>query len=366
MPMKLMARLKLRWYMQQLRCSDWATTRSDEEAMARLVELKASDAVAELLSHEKPAVRRNAAEILAKIKHKDSVSALTDAFSNAQNAYEGERPNESHSDGSRRGARNSKRADVKVAIMKALIAIAPGEALDTLAHAVRDTNYQVRKTAVRLLLDMAGMLLGGEKRINLSDERLISAFRTATKDSDWEISSDAARGLGEVGGNPEARILATLMEDDNKFVADCAMGALRSILARHPDEELKRLLMDAKGKADEEKQRRKEDSDGAARERERRLQAMEGDLTALDYSGLVRKLREIVLQMNPGRKYGRTCGFLWEDYGPVAKEVGKRLHQLGGKAMMLNAHKSIAQMFRGTSAARELELSWDGIGDWLG
>ncbi|GAA2657359.1 hypothetical protein GCM10010400_13560 [Streptomyces aculeolatus] len=47
------------------------------------------------------------------------------------------------------------------------------------------------------------------------------------------------------------------------------------------------------------------------------------------------------------------------------REIGAELHRMGGKRRMVRAHDDV-QAVLGRGPDRELELAWDGIGDWLG
>jgi hypothetical protein len=64
-------------------------------------------------------------------------------------------------------------------------------------------------------------------------------------------------------------------------------------------------------------------------------------------------------------KSPRGEGFLTDsvESQPV-REIGKKLDELGGKELMLKVHTRFAQKRR--AAARNLEMVWDGIGDWRG
>ena len=48
-----------------------------------------------------------------------------------------------------------------------------------------------------------------------------------------------------------------------------------------------------------------------------------------------------------------------------ARAIGELLHERGGQEAMLTAHAHVRAEL-GADAARELELSWDGIGEWRG
>ena len=75
----------------------------------------------------------------------------------------------------------------------------------------------------------------------------------------------------------------------------------------------------------------------------------------------VASLKEIYL-LSP-----RGEGF---NYGSKASEpaikIGKRLNDLGGKEMMLEAHERFSAEYHILGAARNLEQIWHGIGSWQG
>jgi hypothetical protein len=47
------------------------------------------------------------------------------------------------------------------------------------------------------------------------------------------------------------------------------------------------------------------------------------------------------------------------------RSIGSALNDTGGKKLMLQAHETVRDRL-GASRARELEVAWDGVGDWLG
>ncbi|HLX60146.1 MAG TPA: hypothetical protein VKX17_02575 [Planctomycetota bacterium] len=49
----------------------------------------------------------------------------------------------------------------------------------------------------------------------------------------------------------------------------------------------------------------------------------------------------------------------------VVREVGRELNSRGGMKLMLAAHDAVRNRLGGV-AARELEVAWDGIGEWMG
>lgn len=63
---------------------------------------------------------------------------------------------------------------------------------------------------------------------------------------------------------------------------------------------------------------------------------------------------------------GRGRGFLSRSgRDRRTREIGAELHEMGGIRKMREAHDEVrAELGRGPD--RELEMAWDGIGDWLG
>lgn len=47
------------------------------------------------------------------------------------------------------------------------------------------------------------------------------------------------------------------------------------------------------------------------------------------------------------------------------RSIESALNDAGGKKLMLQAHEAVRGRFKPT-IARELEVAWDGVGDWLG
>lgn len=62
-------------------------------------------------------------------------------------------------------------------------------------------------------------------------------------------------------------------------------------------------------------------------------------------------------------------GFQREQQDTMVEEIcriGMRLNREGGKDLMLKAHASFTQKCKIAGAARNLEIMWDGIGEWRG
>jgi len=49
----------------------------------------------------------------------------------------------------------------------------------------------------------------------------------------------------------------------------------------------------------------------------------------------------------------------------VVLDIGRELNARGGNDLMLEAYEVVRARLGGT-AARELEVAWDGIGEWMG
>ena len=50
---------------------------------------------------------------------------------------------------------------------------------------------------------------------------------------------------------------------------------------------------------------------------------------------------------------------------PRARQIGRRLYEKGGNDLMLQVHRDLKNELRGASG-RELEVAWNGIGEWQG
>ncbi|WP_406633888.1 hypothetical protein [Amycolatopsis sp. WGS_07] len=66
---------------------------------------------------------------------------------------------------------------------------------------------------------------------------------------------------------------------------------------------------------------------------------------------------------------GRAEGVLLAERGSELRErvksIGSALNKAGGAPLMLRAHATVRQAL-GPGLAQELEVSWDGVGGWLG
>ena len=62
----------------------------------------------------------------------------------------------------------------------------------------------------------------------------------------------------------------------------------------------------------------------------------------------------------------RTRGFLsMKGRDSRTREIGAELHRMNGMQKMRDVHRAVAAELGGVRA-RELEVAWDGIGDWQG
>lgn len=96
-------------------------------------------------------------------------------------------------------------------------------------------------------------------------------------------------------------------------------------------------------------------SDAYARTVEEPAPAASGGVASMRRDDLLDELRRV---------WSANGAFLVEG-GPdaVARAVGRRLDELGGKELMLEAHTCIRQTVSPV-AAHHLEICWDGIGNW--
>jgi len=66
------------------------------------------------------------------------------------------------------------------------------------------------------------------------------------------------------------------------------------------------------------------------------------------------------LSLQPGGKYNEKKRHI------RAFEIGERLNDMGGLELMRKVGYSVAQLFPpGSTAGRELEAAWVGIGSWM-
>lgn len=72
---------------------------------------------------------------------------------------------------------------------------------------------------------------------------------------------------------------------------------------------------------------------------------------------------------SPEERYvgGQLQGWTWflRRAKGRAREIGELLYDRGGHDLMLQVHEEVRQALGGSSG-RELEVAWDGIGEWQG
>jgi hypothetical protein len=84
------------------------------------------------------------------------------------------------------------------------------------------------------------------------------------------------------------------------------------------------------------------------------------------YPAKVKKLVDELIEA--GRKYppdGQSSSHYLNTGRSRAREIGILLEKEGGNNLMLIAHAKVSSILGGT-AARELEVAWDGVGEWMG
>lgn len=80
----------------------------------------------------------------------------------------------------------------------------------------------------------------------------------------------------------------------------------------------------------------------------------------------IKKLIDELIEI--GQKYppdGRSVSRYLSTAKFRAREIGNSLYEAGGNELMLIAHSKVGGVMGGV-AARELEVAWDGIGEWMG
>ncbi len=107
--------------------------------------------------------------------------------------------------------------EVRIAALKALIALDPSQAGPHLAAALRDPDRAVRRRASLLALG-----LRGEDGLKLGED--------AAKDSDHEVRALAALVLGASGGAKARALLLPMLRDESRRVREAAAQSLTRVL----------------------------------------------------------------------------------------------------------------------------------------
>ncbi|HUW32036.1 MAG TPA: hypothetical protein VM223_10520 [Planctomycetota bacterium] len=247
-------------------------------------------------------------------------------------------------------------------------AVSELEDLGLLAHVARNaTNRFVRLAAARKTGDQAllvGMAYGDPDAVEMLDDQRILA------------------DLAKYGEDDSVRTAAMKRLKDERLLADAAIAALAkhheiSIMAAADYMKDPRLLGEVAVRAQDEALRFLVRIDDAAivqwvaenaltvparKAAEVRLDEL-AQLEALrtapqDFETLVKALVSIASYANSSLR-----GFLKQEQ--LTRAIGYRLNSLGGMPMMLKAHDAVRSM-RGRVVGRELEVAWDGIGQWQG
>jgi hypothetical protein len=79
----------------------------------------------------------------------------------------------------------------------------------------------------------------------------------------------------------------------------------------------------------------------------------------------VRPLIEELIRIGAKQPDGQSTSRFLNPARERAREIGEELHRLGGMKAMLAAHEVVRRTLRGASG-RELEVCWNGIGEWMG
>ncbi len=229
-------------------------------------------------------------------------------------------------------------------------------AVTPLIVALNDEDKNIRQGAAQALGYM-----GGPQAV----EPLISAL----KDVDGDVRQVTARALGNIGNARVTEPLIAALKDEDSLVRMHAGSALEKIGAPAVTPLIVALN-------DEDKNIRQ----GAALVLEeigdpRAMDALEEhEIRELN---LYRMLNDDLIQLlvKEGRNVADSSysdsGYLYRDShkrpckNVLARAIGKALNNRGGKQAMQIAASVVLENL-GPGAARELEVAWHGIGEWLG
>lgn len=80
---------------------------------------------------------------------------------------------------------------------------------------------------------------------------------------------------------------------------------------------------------------------------------------------IVSELLKVLIKLYSSSPKGE--GFIPNSYAAESvREVGEKLNAAGGFQLMLSVHKQFAAIYNVMGTARNLEMVWDGIGNWRG
>ena len=100
--------------------------------------------------------------------------------------------------------------------------------------------------------------------------------------------------------------------------------------------------------------------------RNARLAAQANEAVLEQYPTDIKQLINELVEV--GRKYppdGQSASRYLNAARSRAREIGQSLYEKGDNALMLFAHANVCATLGGV-AARELEVAWNGIGEWMG
>jgi len=215
--------------------------------------------------------------------------------------------------------------------------IKDARAVEPLITALRDEKVEMRRTAA--------IALG-----NIKDTRAVEPLITALRDEDSDMRSDAAEALGHIKDIRALDPLIAALKEESSYVRTSIVEALESIGNSRAVKPLTAILKETP--ADEPLHENivkalKHLAEPEAKQVRGPIVEVVDRLTA-------------IYQKHPGG-LARSMG------GPdveAVRDIGKMLNKQGGMPMMLAVHREFAR--RQSWAARNLEMVWDGIGEWRG
>jgi len=250
--------------------------------------------------------------------------------------------------------------------VEALGKIGDTRAVEPLLAALKDVNWKISSAAKKALgeigdvravepllafikddqtdLDPTAVIALGE----IGDTRAVEPLLAALKDKSFFVRQIAAEALGKIGDIRAIQPLVTALKDKELCVRNAAAKALGLLGGEEAETAQTRYIAEENERFNSQKQKEKIQE----QERLKRIGAMRNELEELT--------TELI-------NIAKTDGFLSEKYHPRVRYIGKRVDKIGGFELMQEIGYEIANAFGpGSPHGRELEVAWDGIGNWHG
>ena len=214
-------------------------------------------------------------------------------------------------------------------VISVLGQIGNAQAVELLVEALKDENENVRRAALQALEGI------GWQPADLNQ------LAKMLKNKDRLVRERAVSALGQIGDAQVVELLVETLKDESESVRGAALRALEGI-GWQPANLNQRVLYAI-----------------AARNWNAVFEEDKTTLESLGWQPIVDLLIALYDQSLRGE------GFLKDSYSakPV-QDIGRRLDQLGGFKLIVEVHTLFAQ--QQPRCARNLEMVWDRIGDWLG